>query len=330
MIWLTWQRYRLLAAIFVLVLGALGIWMLLAGRALQSAEASYACHHGIGCHIIGGVFSLSNQATVINFALLFVPCLIGIVFGAPLVAGELEHSTNRLAWTQGISRTRWLLIKWATLATALVVLVALLTLVSQWWTSHAVEQISLHLGTFGAPGRLQPLYFPITGFAMAAYTLFAFALGCALGALIRKTPWAIVGTIVLYTATTLLLLLVVRPSLAPQVFIPAGLGEPVMTPATFDREVGVDAWNLGFGYRYQPGTPASGESADAVEQRCQDQNYNETPYEACLTSHHVQFGVSYQPASHYWELQWKESALLAVTAGALLGLTVFSVRRWRA
>jgi hypothetical protein len=50
----------------------------------------------------------------------------------------------------------------------------------------------------------------------------------------------------------------------------------------------------------------------------------------CLSDHHLQLGSIYQVQNHYWELQWRESALLLLTSGALLGVTVWSVRRWRA
>ena len=36
---------------------------------------------------------------------------IGIFWGAPLVARELETGTFRLAWTQSVTRTRWLVVK---------------------------------------------------------------------------------------------------------------------------------------------------------------------------------------------------------------------------
>ena len=44
-----------------------------------------------------------------------VPALIGIFWGAPLVARELETGTFRLAWTQSVTRTRWLAVKLAVL-----------------------------------------------------------------------------------------------------------------------------------------------------------------------------------------------------------------------
>ena len=39
------------------------------------------------------------------------PALIGMFWGAPLVARELETGTFRLAWTQSVTRTRWLAVK---------------------------------------------------------------------------------------------------------------------------------------------------------------------------------------------------------------------------
>ncbi len=333
MIWLVFRRYRMLMSIAFVALVGLVVWMLWQGHASDVAESSSACHYGgFYCNTRSGIFSLSDQATAINFLLLLVPCLLGVVFGAPLVAGELEHVTNRLAWTQGISRTKWLLVKWTVVGLTLLVPVVALTFVAQWWTGHTQELQDLNLFLIGT-GRLQPLYFPVTGLAFAAYTLFAFSLGAALGAAIRKTAWAIVATVVVYTAMSVLMVLVIRPSLAPQVFLPIHISATGQGVGDSANSVSESAWDLGSGYRYIPGTPdaASLPSANAVDQRCEIQRYSSsTGYFDCLSAHHVQLGTYYQPGDRYWELQWRESALLIITAGALLGVTVWSVRRWRA
>src|ERR1700734_2976292 len=39
------------------------------------------------------------------------PAVIGMFWGAPLVASELEDGTFRLAWTQSVTRTRWLAVR---------------------------------------------------------------------------------------------------------------------------------------------------------------------------------------------------------------------------
>lgn len=140
----------MLYGITAVVLIGLGIWMILQGHASNTAESSGPCRFGgIRCNTRAGVFSLSDQATAINAVLLVVPCALGVIFGAPLVAGELEHYTNRLTWTQGISRTRWLLMKWCITGLTLLVLALALTMVSQWWTRQAGAQ-DLNLWLAGA------------------------------------------------------------------------------------------------------------------------------------------------------------------------------------
>src|ERR1700691_1719586 len=111
MIWLVWRRNRLRLALFAGLLVALGVWMVLDAQA--SGSAHNVCRRmTYQCGVRYGVFSVENQATAINALLLFLPCLAGILFGAPLVAGELEQHTNRLVWTQGVSRTRWFIGEW--------------------------------------------------------------------------------------------------------------------------------------------------------------------------------------------------------------------------
>jgi hypothetical protein len=331
MIWLVWRRYRVLIALTVVVLAGLGVWMLLLGHATDAAESSPACRYAeFSCNTRLGIFSLSDQATAINFLLLFVPCFLGIVFGAPLVAGEIEHSTNRLVWTQGISRTKWIIVKWCTLGLLLLILVSALTLITQWWTGHS-EEPSLDLVVIGI-GRLQPFFFPISGLAMSAYTVFAFALGAALGAVVRKTSWAIVATVLLYAAVAVVMVLFVRPSLEPQAFLVFHESASGQGIGDASNSLQASSWNLGFGYRYAPGAPGakSGPSADIVGKRCRLGPPGPTAYLNCLSDHQVQQGEIYQPANRYWGLQWRESLLLIATAGALFGATVWSVRRWRA
>jgi hypothetical protein len=37
-----------------------------------------------------------------------IPLLFGVFWGAPLLAREFEDGTHNLAWTQGVTRRRWL------------------------------------------------------------------------------------------------------------------------------------------------------------------------------------------------------------------------------
>jgi ABC-type transport system involved in multi-copper enzyme maturation permease subunit len=66
----------------------------------------------------------ANQFSSINVDLCgALPALLGLTLGGPLVAGEIQQRTNRLAWTQSIARTRWLIIKIAVAAVLIAAIV---------------------------------------------------------------------------------------------------------------------------------------------------------------------------------------------------------------
>ena len=343
MTWLVWRRYRLTMGVTLAVLVALGLWMAWQVHTFDVARQSTACLFGGGGCAIGSnrFFSLNVEVSLVNLVLLALPCALGVVFGAPLVASELEHRTNRLVWTQGVSRTRWLLTKWVMLLLALVTLMAVLTVVSQWWSGH-VTQSNLLLHIFST-GRMGPGYFPVTGVVATAYAAFAFSLGTAVGALVRRTGWAVFATVVLYGAIAVFMALVVRPNLEPQLFVPFNLQSGHIAPGVetnqFEASVSADSWDLGPGYRYAPGWQKNeARSAGAVAQTCLNHSVfgsgssaNGAPtFAGCLTQNHVQEGELYQSADHYWPLQWRESAILIGASALCLAGTIIAVRRWRA
>ncbi|MFD1049633.1 ABC transporter permease subunit, partial [Kibdelosporangium lantanae] len=49
--------------------------------------------------------------TVISLVMTVLPGVIGVFWGAPMVARELEAGTHRLVWNQTVTRTRWLATK---------------------------------------------------------------------------------------------------------------------------------------------------------------------------------------------------------------------------
>jgi ABC-type transport system involved in multi-copper enzyme maturation permease subunit len=54
----------------------------------------------------------------LSFWLSVLPALLGRLVGAPLVAREVEQHTHLLAWTQSITRSRWVTVKLALVLTA--------------------------------------------------------------------------------------------------------------------------------------------------------------------------------------------------------------------
>ena len=71
---------------------------------------------------------LPGLQIALNTLVLVVPVLIGMFWGAPLIARELETGTFRLAWTQSVSRVRWLLVKLGLVGLAAIVVAGGLSL----------------------------------------------------------------------------------------------------------------------------------------------------------------------------------------------------------
>ncbi len=206
MTWLTWRQFRAQAGVAFAVLAVIAVILVVTGTRLAHL---YATSGIAGCTAAGGNCGnlvdefLRNYHLLQNIGNLLVaaPVLVGIFWGAPLVARELEAGTYRLAWTQSITRTRWLAVKLAVVGLASMVVVGLFSLMVTWWSSplDKVHMDRLSAGAFGQRGIV-----PI------AYAAFAFALGVTLGLLIRRTLPAIAATLVTFTAVRIVVTLWVR------------------------------------------------------------------------------------------------------------------------
>jgi hypothetical protein len=120
-----------------------------------------------------------------------VPLLTGMFWGGPLIAREVEQATHRLAWTQSVSRGRWLATKLGIYLLGATAVAAALTQVMTWWFAP-IEGVEDDFG------RLNPDVFDFRGIVPIAYTLFAFALGAAAGAVFKRTVPAMAVTLVAY------------------------------------------------------------------------------------------------------------------------------------
>ncbi len=112
MTWLVWRQYRAQAAIASVLLAALAAVVLADGLQIASRWHSVL----VSCAGNGGC--LQQQPALVNGVLsdlpyiaLVVPVVLGMLWGAPLVASELEARTSDFAWTQSVTRTRWLAVK---------------------------------------------------------------------------------------------------------------------------------------------------------------------------------------------------------------------------
>jgi hypothetical protein len=105
------------------------------------------------------------------FVFYAVPAIIGMFWGAPLIARELEAGTFRVAWTQSVTRARWLAVKLGLAGLASMAAAGLVSLMVTWWSSRVDP-----LDPFGM-NRLQPAMFGTRGIAPIGYAAFAFVLG---------------------------------------------------------------------------------------------------------------------------------------------------------
>ena len=335
MTWLAFRRHRTNLLILLGLALGLGLWMLVVAHAfdtipLKSIPGAAGTVYRTRDYFQGPfLLRPPYQADVILYLLLAFPAVAGALLGAPLVAGEFGDATNRLAWTQGITRTRWLVAKWAVVGIPVVLLGWILALVTQWWSHHVIA-FKLGGGIFLSAldtnfSRIDPLSFSTTGVAPIAYTLFAFALGTALGAVLRRVSLAAIGTFVIYGVLALVMVSTVRPALAPQTFVPSPWPtEHVSGLVIPDARA---SWYLDSGYKFLPGSHhPNGPSADTLGHGCEGAADAVT----CFERNRIVPGYYVQPDSNYWPLQWRESLLYSGVAVLLLLVSLGSVRRWRA
>ena len=258
------------------------------------------------------------------YVLYALPGLLGLALGTPLVAAEADHGTQRLAWTQSISRTRWLAFKLLLGGLAAGALSAGLTVLLEWWTTAVSLGPMTDSGGFSGI-RIEPAAFDLTGIAVVGYTLFAFLLGTALGAVVRRPGWAFALGVATFAFVRLLVEDWVRPHL--------------IAPVTYASLSGIapkavlSGWLLNSGFVLAGRTtPAPGQTWQASPPdsyfTCTDHVRSPAADARCAALAHIHVVSQFQPTSHYWELQAAETAIFAGLALLLLGVTVIAVRRW--
>jgi hypothetical protein len=133
--------------------------------------------------------------------LLVLPMLVGMFWGAPLVAREIEHGTHRLVWTQGVSRLRWATTKIGLIALAVLAITAVYAVMLTWWITPVME-------TSGQ--RFAYVFFDIHGIVVFGYVVFALALGVFAGAVTGRLISALTTVVVGFVGVRLLVMLAAR------------------------------------------------------------------------------------------------------------------------
>ncbi|WP_026922705.1 ABC transporter permease subunit [Glycomyces arizonensis] len=338
MIWLTWRQFRASAAAAAAALALLAIVFAATGPALADrlADDFAACTaastgRGGACAAIGQTFFHDHRAEflLVTGLALLVPALIGLFWGAPLISRETESGTRALAWGQSVTRVRWLAVKLGVVGGAAALTAGLATLAVTWW-AHPIDTAAA--GDFP---RMEPLLFAARGIVPIGYAAFAFALGVASGLVARRTLPAMAVTLLVFAAVQVAMPQLVRPHLIEPVEAVIEISD--RNAADFDvvrvgpDQVAVDTGDSGAWLLSSRLLDPSGQPVDAVDVPTASGPCGPQPaIDACFTEMNrlgYRLEVVYQPADHFWPLQWIETGVYAALAAALAAFCLWRVRR---
>jgi len=338
MIWLTWRQFRPQAvtaiaalAAFAILLGATGPHLASMYAASRVAGCQGNCDH-LARNFLAAVRGIYPVVFTLGLAVIILaPAVIGVFWGAPLITREFETGTFRTAWTQTITRARWLATKLILPGLAAIAVTEGLSLMYGWWAAPIGQaarvtggvNFPLGMGPFGLPA------FDTHGVVPIGYAAFGFALGVTAGVLIRRTVPAMAVTLAIFAAVQLAMPLAIRPRLFPPVHATQSLaanfsgiqnqgpgGHFAFTLDYLDGAPG--AWILSSGAVNAAGQPVSVMPTDCVHvaQTTGDPTQ-------CLASHGISIAVTYQPTSRYWPMQWTETGIYLALALALAGFCLW-------
>jgi hypothetical protein len=339
MIWLTWRQFRAQAVAVYASVAAVALVLAITGPRVADLAR-------LNTSVFDVLTSTDRNLFVAGVIVLGVaPAIIGAFWGAPLVARELEGGTHRLVWSQSVTRTRWLATKLGTVTLGAAAAVGVLTLAISWWAKPLDGALSSTRGSL--PSRITPVTFAMRGVVPVSYAVFAVVLGVTVGAVLRRSVPAMAVTLALYTLVQVAMPLWVRPHLMPPVaksvtFSAAHLdgitlnengvlgltvstgnpGDWILTNHTVDASgapAALPSW-MGNCLPPPPSAPVAGR-AEVGERP------NLGPCFTRLNAEGYRQRVVYHPASHFWRLQWTETALFLVVSGLLAGFCFWWTRR---
>ncbi|TDC75469.1 ABC transporter permease subunit [Streptomyces hainanensis] len=320
MIWLTWRQHRKQLVYLALGLAALAALMVPTGLSMHDTfqDSGLAdCLDALGTDVLlsGQVDTCDalrrqftdefNSLTMVAILFMVLPLLVGLFFGAPLVAREVEHGTHRLVWTQGITRRRWALTKLGLLGGLTLPLAVVYALGVTWWFAPVAAN-----GT----GRLAYGFFDVQGIVPVAYTLFALALGTFAGTATRRVLPAMAVTLGGFAAVRLGIETLLRPHyMPPEELSYSTTGGQWLNPAA-------DSWIYESGVRN-----ADGELVSSGLIGC-------PPHDPlCLDRGGVEPGSSnwqlYQPGDRFWTFQFIETGIFLGLTALLCYLAVRRIRQ---
>jgi hypothetical protein len=337
MTWLTWRQFRAQALTAATVLAALAIVLAATGPnlahlfdvyvagcrgtgACQAATSAFANHAALEMGLFLGLVVLLYAA----------PALIGVFWGAPLIAREIDAGTFRLAWSQSVTRRRWLAVKLSLVGLAAMATAGLLSLMVDLWSRPIYATALRATASRLDISKLGPMLFGTNGIAPVGYAAFAFTLGVTAGVLIRRTLPAMAITLGVFALVQVGWANWIRP----HVITPLRQALPFNMADSQMVSIGTNGQMTLAGGFSKPGawvlsdqviTPAGHVFTGPASKQCLNGSF-----QSCsnwLASLHLRSVITYQPPSRFWTFQWYETGIFLVLAVALAGFCYWRVRR---
>ncbi len=268
----------------------------------------------------------SDPFTALVDALNVLPVVVGVFLGAPLVSRELESGTYRFAFTQALSRSRYVLTTLAMLAAFVAAGAVVLGLLFAVW-AHPFELV-------GTEPMWQSGTFATSWFVLAAWSILGLAVGMLVGVLVRRVVMAMAGTVlivgglVVASITSLIPHLLSIAPLAAKRPTQIGLGVGVLGMRAFTGEGPPGAWLVRSWMTGRHGEILSQARAQGLVNALIASKGGTTSAATrhFLAVHHVTYWVSYQPAAREWIFQGAAGVVL-LALGAIA--TAVTARRLR-
>jgi hypothetical protein len=348
MIRFTLRQFRSSGLLVLGALVALAVVLLVTGVHLVHLYDSVVanCSRQGDCNSVTSTFLANDRALQIGVdaAVVIVPCLLGLFWGAPLIAHELETGTYRLAWTQGVTRRRWLVLKLGILGAASMATAGLLSWMVTWWSSP-IDRVNMNVFTSFDQRDIVPI----------GYAAFGFMLGVTAGIIWRRTLPAMLATLVTFVAARLAINQWIRPHLIAPVKLASAIdpgsigfgsinGGPVTLQAGGPNIENAWIYSTEFvnraGQVVSPSVVTSGCPNLGIAQPAKilpasnNQSVLPSPssvqsaIQSCTSKLRDTYHLltTYQPASHYWPMQWFELGIYLALALSLAALCIWWVR----
>jgi ABC-type transport system involved in multi-copper enzyme maturation permease subunit len=292
-----WRQHRTSLSLAVGVLGVYAIILLVTGLHIHAEPARLRPRFAS----FTGVYEPGAPANANLLLPLLLPFLIGAFAGATLTGPESERHTATFAWTQGITRARWVTSKLITAGLVLVLPAIGAGLVFQWWNQPYIA------------ARITEPAFALYAPVFAGWMLVNLTTAALLGTLTRSRNAAALICLACTLLTAGWNAIYLRPRYLPPataVNRPAPAGSVLLN------------WYVG----KPDGKPLTGEAAQRAWHTFAGTS-DWTSIARALGRLHAASIQTYQPANRLWPFQTIETAGLLTIALLLGAATIWIIQR---